>query len=70
MKKIVFVEGDEWEGLYIDNKLATEDHSLSVFEVLDLIGVNYKVVYPDDDWLYKVGKLPERLGKVKRNENI
>jgi len=63
--KITIVDGDSWEGLYIDGKLIIENHTLSLYDVLDAIGVKYKHVLVDDEWLYKHGTLPKKLSDVK-----
>lgn len=35
--KVTFVDGDDWEGVYIDGKLVTEGHCVRVDEVLKLL---------------------------------
>ena len=63
--KITIVDGDCWEGLYINGKLIIENHSLSIYDILEEIGVKYKHVLVDDEWLGKRGNLPEKLSEVK-----
>jgi hypothetical protein len=63
--KIAIVDGDDWKGLYIDGKLVTENHQLSIYDILDAIGVKYKYVPVDEDWLYERGRLPDKLSEVK-----
>lgn len=66
--KITFVDDDcsDWEGMYIDGKLVVEDHRLDLYQVLDLIGVKYKYVQADAEWLGECGRLPDKLSKVKK----
>lgn len=63
--KITFVDGDDWEGMYIDGKLIIENHVLSVPEVLEKSGLEYDEVFADQDWLAEHGSLPEKLKDVK-----
>lgn len=48
-------EGD-WQGLYVDGKLAIEDHSLAPRDVLDALSVGYdsRSDWPGEDY----GHLP------------
>jgi len=74
--KIQFVHADDWEGLYIDGKLALEYHSLSVGAVLyaiwkhrtPVVGVRvifYEAYDADEDWLFTQGTLPKEFKDVK-----
>lgn len=73
--KIQFVHADDWEGLYIDEKLVLEEHSLSVGDLLDAIwkqraplGVqvsSYEAHDADEDWLFTRGTLPQDFKDVK-----
>lgn len=66
--KVTFVDDNcgDWQGLYIDGKLVMENHQLGLYEVLDAIGIKYKYVQADADWLSSVGRLPEKLSLVKK----
>jgi len=64
-KKITLVDGDDWKGLYINDKLIIENHSLSIYDILDAIGVKYQYFPVDEDWLGEHGTLPDNLSDVK-----
>lgn len=68
MKKITFVSGDDWKGLYVDGKLVYENHSIPNYIVLDKLGIDYDEIEADLDWLDKVGCLPEKLSQVKEQK--
>ena len=63
--KITFVGADDWEGLYVNDKLVMENHSLDVFKVLNAIGVDYKYIEADNEWIGEQGSLPLKLKDVK-----
>lgn len=63
-KKITFVKGDDWEGLYINGKLIKEDHSLHVEDVLEAVGVKVDTLHADCEWLWDQGSLPDKLDEV------
>lgn len=72
--KITLVNGDEWVGLYIDDKLVIENHSLRPREILqsikDAFGIDaylfqYEELTPDEDWLSERGRLTKKLKDVR-----
>jgi hypothetical protein len=64
-KKITIVTNeDDWEGLYIDGKIAVQDHKLRVEDVLDALGICAESVTCDYDWLFDQGYLPSDLKDV------
>lgn len=65
LKKITLVSGDDWQGLYIDGKLAIEGHSVSVEDVLLMLDINHETLFANDNWLDVEGYLPEDLKDVK-----
>jgi len=64
-KKIVFVSGDDWVGIYVNGKLVVQDHSLNPIEVLNAIEADFEYVYPDQEWLETEGQFPDDLKNVK-----
>ena len=64
--KVTFVDGDDWEGVYIDGKLVAEGHHVRIDELLQLLGINGEQIYADDAWLADRGSLPQNLSEVKR----
>lgn len=68
MNKVVIVTAYDWEGLYVDGKLAIERHSLNERDVLEALDIGYTVVAADEEWLVDRGNLPEYLKDVKREK--
>jgi hypothetical protein len=64
--KVTFVDGDDWEGLYIDDKLVIEGHVVRIDDMLRLLGIDGEKIYADDEWLQEQGTLPVNLSEVKR----
>lgn len=60
------MDGDDWEGVYINGKLVTEGHHVRIDELLQLLGIDGGQIYADDAWLAEQGSLPENLEDVKR----
>lgn len=58
---VTIVKGDDWQGLYVDGKLKTEDHTLLVEDVLNNLGIRFTRLNADIDWLHERGALPEDL---------
>ena len=61
---IVLVRGEDWVGLYKEGNLLTENHSLSIDEVLTALGIEHDVLWADDEWLNERGWLPNKLTNV------
>lgn len=65
---ITLVCGDDWTGLYIDDQLVTENHTLPARLVLEMLAkrklLTFKSLVPDQDWLEGEGSLPPMLGDV------
>lgn len=64
-KKYTLVRGDYWEGLYIDGKLVTEGHEISLAEFAQLLGLDFERKCANLNWLETRGSLPDSLKKVK-----
>ena len=68
--KITYVVSSDWAGLYVENHLYAEGHSISVSEVIELfIQTNVTVTEFEqkecsDLWIDDVGSLPENLAEV------
>lgn len=66
MSEIVLVRADDWEGLYVDGTLLSENHSIDPHVILDLVGG--KCVYltsAQDKALCDRGALPAMLAGLK-----
>lgn len=65
---IDIVDGDDWKGLYINDKLVLQDHSLDVRAVLALLEDEVvecrSYIRADLDWLAGVGHFPSDLSDV------
>jgi hypothetical protein len=60
-KRVVFVDGDDWQGLYVDGKLKIEAHTISACDVLEELGLDFDIAYPNEEWLFEAGSLPENI---------
>jgi hypothetical protein len=69
MSKMTIVRGDDWEGIYINDKLMREGHSVEPFDAVKLAiehGVSSVASeYCDLDWLHAAGNLPDLLSEVR-----
>lgn len=63
--KYTLVNGDDWQGLYKDGQIVAQNHSLSAYEILELVGVEFKSEWVNLDWLENIGHLPHNLDEVK-----
>lgn len=69
MVVMTIVDGSDWSGVYIDDDLIFEGHSLDPFFVAEL-AVDRRVegvvrLYADIEWLEDRGDLPANLFDVK-----
>ena len=60
----MLVKGDDWQGLYIDGILMSEDHSISIEDFAEVVGIKLSKKYVDLDWLEDNGYLPKLLENV------
>ena len=72
-KQYVIVNGDDWQGIFVDGKLISEGHSFSSYELLEIVKEHGAVgefwsLEPDMDWLEDRGGLPDTLRDVKLHE--
>lgn len=66
--KVTLVLANDWDGLYVDDKLVTQDHSIYASEALEAVGFSVGVVEADDEWLKRRGQLPVSLAAVRRRK--
>lgn len=68
---VVFVYGDDWQGLYVEDLLVTEGHQVSTNDALEAVqnlGV-FQIglsIEADQEWLESEGSLAAALADVKR----
>lgn len=72
MTEMTIVMGEDWVGVYVDNKLVSEGHDLDAFEAIETV-FQYNVTecekkYVDLDWLADQGNFPELLEDVQFEE--
>lgn len=63
------VDCDDWSGVYINNKLVFEDHSISTKMLSEILNENKPTddivhIEADPDWMYEVGTLPDDFKDV------
>ena len=63
--EVTLVRSDDWEGLYIDGKLAVEASSIQYHEFAAKAGVDLKEVWANEDWLIELGNFPSDFKDVK-----
>lgn len=71
---VIFVECDDWEGIYIDGKLEHEGHMIRNFIWLDLIkkyGTFNKFTehyWADEDYMHDRGSLPVKFEDIPKEK--
>lgn len=68
--KYTLVDADDWVGLYRDDKLVGQGHRFTIRDVFELLNIDLKVLYPDDEWIYERGDLPNKLAQVKLHKEL
>jgi hypothetical protein len=63
--RVTYVVGNDWEGLYVDGEIVNQGHTLRLQDLAEALKIDLHTVEPDDEWLGKVGHLPQKLSKVK-----
>lgn len=66
--KITITNNDEWAGVYIDGKLFTEGHGISIFDIESLLThlkFEVEIKEANQEWLEGKGRLPESLNEVQ-----
>jgi len=67
MLEIKYVRCDDWKGLYVNNKLNMEGHSLLLFDIMKMLKdcvenalytFYYNEYYVDDNWMEDQGSYP------------
>lgn len=72
--KLTRVVSDDWEGVYLNDQLLNQGHSVDVFYALYLAikangALNIHLVSTirvDEDWIQSVGQLPYNLSDIPK----
>lgn len=70
--KVVFVNSDDWQGMYVDGRLEYENHTISSFDMMNVLGKSAdgysfeEEIVCDQQWIESIGHLPKRLDRVRR----
>ncbi len=66
INEVVIVDADDWQGLYVNGKLQYENHEIRPDEILKILGINYRIIECDSNWIENQGgRLPKNLEMVK-----
>lgn len=72
VKVCIVGNDDDWEGMYVNGRLAIEGHSVGLYDALtELTGktlTGFECRVCDHRWLYDHGNLPDDIGDVKWKE--
>lgn len=69
--KVVFADGDDWQGLYIDGVLRIENHRLDVVDLLHVVKLYVKGPFDVEckevccDWIEDRGSFPRNISEVQ-----
>lgn len=76
MSSLVYVSSShgDWSGIYVDNQLDYEDHSIPVWVWIDLFNLNsvteavqFEV---DGDWLEEGGSFPQNFKDIPKEKIV
>lgn len=76
MNKLTYVSSSNgaWSGIYIDNKLNYEGHSIPVWVWLDLFNLNSVSeaiqLEVDGDWLEEGGSFPQNFKDIPKDKFV
>jgi hypothetical protein len=48
-QKIVTIYGDDWQGVYVNDELIDEGHSINLFRVMKKLGYDMKNIYIEEE---------------------
>jgi hypothetical protein len=61
---VTMVDGDDWEGFYVNGKLIEQGHRVPLANLFRELGLPFDTIFPDMDWLGRCGHLPKNLDDV------
>jgi len=66
-QKIVTIYGDDWQGVYVNDELIDEGHSINLFRVMKKLGYDMKNIHIEEEEFWeKFGyHCPEKLEDVE-----
>ncbi len=66
-RKVVIVQCEDWEGLYIDGELKEENHELSAHDIVSAFTKDYGSIFLDSKTMDSVGcSFPSTLAELKK----
>ncbi len=68
MKNLLLLQSDDWDGLFIDGKLVTEGHSISLYKFCKILGIKVDFKEVDDEYMYEMGSFPENLDEIPEDK--
>ena len=68
MTKMIIARADDWEGIYIEERLMAENHNIDLIEAVNL-AIEHEVDEVESkwvnlDWIGHVGHLPDDIKEV------
>jgi len=63
--KLDIVRNDDWCGIYVDEILITENHTIELEDLLTLLKIPFQSKWVDTGWLFDRGNLPTHLSEVE-----
>mgnify|MGYP001568430032 FL=1 len=70
-KRIVFVSGEDWTGVYLNGRLLVQNSSILAKDILKHLGYEIEDMEVDQEWLEDQGELPIQLKNIpKGNTNV
>ena len=72
---VILAIADDWQGLYFNDKLVTEGHSVSTYKALvclsrmkvNIVDMNFHKVNIDDEWMRDAGTFPKNFKEIPQN---
>jgi hypothetical protein len=69
--KLIFVQTDDWEVLYVNGKLNSENHRMQAGDWLELL-IDFKcfatveTFWVDEDYMHDLGNFPDRFSDLPK----
>jgi len=65
--KIVFLNTDDWSGIYVDGELKSEGHSMTAYDMLEILKIKHESIYVGDEKFEELfgSSCPDTFDEVK-----